>query len=231
MSNKTSIVFKGKSFCFTGEMNDIRRSDAEKEVGLRGAYPSKSVNKNLDYLVIGSIPNPDWKFGNYGNKINSAIKLRNEIGKPKIINESDFIDALILSEPISLSIVKEKMLFIRFNFLAKFNDPCLSDVEFNIDELKKRYTLYSTKSEYDLSGQVSLFDIDAGSYKNEDVLKVEYRLLKHIKTTDSTTEIINQVMSNLNSIKGISGNFSFSEPTEGTSIFMRLLQEISSSKT
>jgi hypothetical protein len=223
--NENQIIFKGKSFCFTGEMADIKRADAEKEVKIRGAYSSKGINRQLDYLVIGSFPNPAWKFGNYGNKINDATKLRRDTGKPLIINESEFIDALVETEPKYTGEVSEKLLFIRFSFHCKEEDEILNNVDSIIQELKTKYNLYTTKSIYDLSGLVFLFDLQ-GNFTNDDVLKVEYRLLKHLKATEISVDIINEATNCLNSINVTSSNFSFSEPIEGTSIFMRLLDEL-----
>lgn len=41
----------GKSFCFTGELQSIKRSEAEKLVRARGGIVKSSVTRDLDYLV------------------------------------------------------------------------------------------------------------------------------------------------------------------------------------
>ncbi|MDB4902391.1 MAG: ligase [Mucilaginibacter sp.] len=117
MQNVHSITFNGKSFCFTGKLLDLERKDAENEVKLRTGYVSTLVTSELDYLIIGDIPNPQWKFGGYGKKIDAAIKLRNSIGKPLIIKECDFIDSLALNFPLNSENKKEKFLLTKWIFL------------------------------------------------------------------------------------------------------------------
>jgi DNA ligase (NAD+) len=66
MSKQTkSILFEGQAFCFTGELADLKRTQAEREVRSRGGLTTNSVTSHLDYLVIGSIPSPGWSYGNY----------------------------------------------------------------------------------------------------------------------------------------------------------------------
>src|ERR1700739_1268954 len=116
MENEYWIDFQGKSFCFTGSLLDISRSMAENEVKLRNGYISERVTSQLDYLIVGTTPNPQWKYGKYGNKIQTAINLRNKVQKPFIIQECDFIDALSLNFPIKDDHVAEKILVIKYNF-------------------------------------------------------------------------------------------------------------------
>ena len=52
---------------------------------------AKSVTKKLDYLVLGGIQNPAWKFGQYGTKYNKAREYQ-EKGVPiSIITEEEFL--------------------------------------------------------------------------------------------------------------------------------------------
>ena len=61
--------FSGKSFCFTGELKTMKRSDAEKKVRLLGGSAKSSVTKDLDYLVTNdpsSGSEKNRKAGEYG---------------------------------------------------------------------------------------------------------------------------------------------------------------------
>ena len=50
-SGEEAASVAGKSFCFTGELESIKRSEAEKLVRAAGGTVKSSVTKDLDYLV------------------------------------------------------------------------------------------------------------------------------------------------------------------------------------
>lgn len=50
-SGEEAAGVAGKSFCFTGELESIKRSEAEKLVRAAGGTVKSSVTKDLDYLV------------------------------------------------------------------------------------------------------------------------------------------------------------------------------------
>ncbi|MBP8023970.1 MAG: BRCT domain-containing protein [Candidatus Competibacteraceae bacterium] len=81
------IVFSGHSFCFTGKFDFGHRAACENVINEKGGTPAKGVSGSLDFLVIGTQGSPDWKRGTYGNKIEKAIVLRREHGKPVIVSE------------------------------------------------------------------------------------------------------------------------------------------------
>lgn len=74
ISYNSSIA--GKSFLFTGTLQ-IKRAEAQKMVEEKGGIVVASVNKNLDYLVVGEAP---------GSKLDRARQLN-----IKILDEKDFI--------------------------------------------------------------------------------------------------------------------------------------------
>jgi len=49
------------------------------------------VSADLDFLVIGTQGSRAWKRGSYGRKIEKAIFLRRENGKPAILSEDHCI--------------------------------------------------------------------------------------------------------------------------------------------
>ena len=77
-----SGILSGKSFCFTGELNTMKRSDAESLVKSEGGACKSSVTKDLSYLVTN-----DTTSGSSKNQ--KAAKL----GIP-IINEIQFLEML-----------------------------------------------------------------------------------------------------------------------------------------
>jgi len=78
-SNKEEVPLKGISFCFTGELKNMKRSQAEEKVKALGASVKSSVVKDLSYLVTN-----DPESGSAKNK--KALELG-----VKIINEERFI--------------------------------------------------------------------------------------------------------------------------------------------
>lgn len=74
-------TFQGKSFLFTGSLQNWTRDQAEKKVESLGGTISSSVSKNLDYLVVGE---------NAGSKIKKAEKFVNQ-GKLKVLDENSWI--------------------------------------------------------------------------------------------------------------------------------------------
>ena len=81
-----SQPLRGRSFCFTGELSAMKRSQAEEKIKALGASAKSAVVKDLSYLVTN-----DPQSGSSKNK--KAL----ELGIP-IINEAEFL-ALIAGTP------------------------------------------------------------------------------------------------------------------------------------
>ena len=81
------------SFCFTGHFLFGTRSACEKAVAHRGGRIS-SVNKKLDFLVIGELSSKDWKYSSFGTKIESAMKLKQDGAPISIVTEAQWSRAL-----------------------------------------------------------------------------------------------------------------------------------------
>ncbi|MHA1671221.1 MAG: NAD-dependent DNA ligase LigA [Promethearchaeota archaeon] len=87
-TNKISIIkstqggkLNGLSFCFTGKLNEISRSEAEDLVLTHGGEPKKSVIKNLSYLVTNETT-PTAKY------------LKAQEQGTKIITENEFLEMI-----------------------------------------------------------------------------------------------------------------------------------------
>lgn len=89
------IIFESRMFLFTGTMAFGPRKECQQLVVDRGGIIAGSVNKKVNYLVVGSIGNEQWKHTSYGTKILRAVELR-ETGVPiAIVGEEQWAQALL----------------------------------------------------------------------------------------------------------------------------------------
>jgi NAD-dependent DNA ligase len=91
-----AVVFKGKTFLFTGNFGFGSRKECQEAVRLRGGIPSnqKQASHSIDYLVVGSDGSENWSKGGYGNKIEAAVLARQQHGTPAIITEEHWVAEL-----------------------------------------------------------------------------------------------------------------------------------------
>lgn len=82
------IQFNGATFCLTGDFVYGSREDCWARIEGEGGEISKSVTKNIHYLVVGSLGSPEWKHGSFGTKIERAMKYRNAGLALSIVRES-----------------------------------------------------------------------------------------------------------------------------------------------
>ena len=75
-----NTIITGKTFVFTGTLNQMNRNDAKKIIESYGAKSSGSVSKNTDYVIAGE---------GAGLKIEKAKKL-----DVLILNELEFEDLI-----------------------------------------------------------------------------------------------------------------------------------------
>lgn len=88
------LSFESKSICITGNFNYGSRKDVEELIIRAKGICKKSVSRNTDYVIVGSMGSADWTCGNYGTKIKRALELQNQGFSLQIIKEETFIDAL-----------------------------------------------------------------------------------------------------------------------------------------
>lgn len=88
------VEVDGNNFCFTGESYHGTRKELAEAVTRCGGIFRTSVSKKTNYLVVGNAGNPCWAYACYGRKIEEAMQLRKEGVSLKIINETDFWDAV-----------------------------------------------------------------------------------------------------------------------------------------
>jgi DNA ligase (NAD+) len=77
----TECGLTGKSFLFTGTLNQLKRSEAEAMVEAKGGNLLSGVSSKLDYLIVGE---------DAGSKLDKAKKLNTV----KIMNETAFLEMI-----------------------------------------------------------------------------------------------------------------------------------------
>lgn len=84
------VSMHGSQFLFTGKFSFGTRDKCEQAMVERGGYAprERKPTRYTDYLVIGAKGSPTWKRGTYGTKIEAAILLRREHGRPAIVSET-----------------------------------------------------------------------------------------------------------------------------------------------
>lgn len=85
------IDFDGAVFCFTGKFIYGQRSVCEQKVVDLGASTSKTVNKKLNYLVIGELASRDWVASSHGRKIEKALLYKDKGVDLVILSEEDWV--------------------------------------------------------------------------------------------------------------------------------------------
>ena len=88
------ISFPGRNFAFTGKFTSGQRPECQTAVEELGAVGQSGVNRNTDYLVIGNEGSANWAEGSHGRKIEKAMILRMETGRPAILSEADWVEAV-----------------------------------------------------------------------------------------------------------------------------------------
>ncbi len=94
------ITFMESTFCFTGVFAFGDRKACQVATANLGAEIKNNILKNNLFLVVGSLASPDWKHGNYGSKIEKALKYKKEGGSIKIIHEDTWANFLCEAEKL-----------------------------------------------------------------------------------------------------------------------------------
>ncbi|GJM14130.1 MAG: hypothetical protein DHS20C12_25330 [Pseudohongiella sp.] len=77
----------GSVFCLTGDFVSGDRESVDTLLRCHGGESNSSVNKSVDYLVIGTLASRDWLYTSHGRKIEKALLLKREGCDIKIITE------------------------------------------------------------------------------------------------------------------------------------------------
>ena len=89
-----SIFFRDMAFCFTGKFLWGTRAACERAtLGLDGTV-SDNITQSLDYLVIGSMIEPQWAHTSYGRKIEKAMNYKDDGYDITIVSERQWVAAM-----------------------------------------------------------------------------------------------------------------------------------------
>lgn len=88
------ISFGNKAFVLSGEFEIGTKQTALETINRLGGVVRTNPSGRTDFLVIGNLGNPCWKYANYGRKVEMALEIQRNGGKVQIINENDFWDAV-----------------------------------------------------------------------------------------------------------------------------------------
>ncbi len=225
VDSKVKLDIAEKSFCFTGKLAELSRSQAEKEVRARGGLTIKTISANLDYLVIGSIPSTGWKHGNYGRKIEKAQELIACNNKLKLVSEDDYMIALENTLEIDSGEIDQKFVLFRY-------EAFLEHGTYNVNELTK---LLTKLKEEDGSHITAKFDDPLilqnlyGLFEGMDVSNsviFKCRIIRQFPLDVEVVDFIDYVLIEFESINITNGKYTWSEKKEGSATYARLFKEI-----
>lgn len=88
------FTLENKTFCLSGEFKHGNKEKITNLLEKQGCIPKSSISGKVDYLFVGDLGSPAWKYGNIGGKIVKARKLQDNGGKIKIISEKNLFKIL-----------------------------------------------------------------------------------------------------------------------------------------
>jgi len=95
LDHGAQIMFPDHTFCLTGAFLHGKRDSCEELILERGGRVSNTISKKVQFLVIGTLSSRDWKFSNYGRKIETAVEYRDiKRYDIKIVSEEMWLSAL-----------------------------------------------------------------------------------------------------------------------------------------
>jgi hypothetical protein len=223
----SEIQFEGKSFCFTGKLADLKRTQAEQEARARGALTVKVVNERLDYLVIGSIPAAGWKFGNYGRKIERAQDL---IGDDSchltLLSEDDYLEALAKAPCTNSGEIDAKVAVVNYKFMTSEGSWFDEDsMEVWLGSLNTELDCQVVIKSYPASSFSDLFGEVDGELSEKDWV-IFCRIVKQFPIEEEIQPFVDSVENGFARINGVDGDSSWFERKEGSGDYLRLIREI-----
>ena len=88
------VQINGSVFCLSGEFVSGDRNTVDTNLRLRGAETSPNVNKDVNFLVVGTLASRDWLYTSHGRKIEKALLLKRKDVPISIITERTLLKFL-----------------------------------------------------------------------------------------------------------------------------------------
>lgn len=224
----TQVQFSNRTFCFTGGLVGLSRSKAEQEARSRGAFTTNTVNGELDYLVVGSVPSAGWKFGNFGRKIEAALEWQSATGRPTFLPEEVYADALALTAPSNSGDLDAKVLVVTYKFTYVHESDCdFPSLVAWLEALSASGDWHVTAQAYYAPMYLALFSRDDRSTSgNREGVVVSYRFVRQLPMNDDVAEHVGAIANAFDGVRGVRGQLSWFERKEGTASYVRLLNEL-----
>ena len=219
------IIFENKSFCFTGKLAELKRTQAEREVRSRNGFSQKVINKELDFLVLGSIASSGWKHGNYGNKIVKAKDLIENGEKLKIISEKDFMQGLENTIATDSGKIDEKLIVIRYKALFENGELDIAGLEDCLEMIYESLDSHVSASVEEPYIYKDLYD-EFSDEQIDNLLLFQTRIVKRVNLDVDSQEFVDDIAKGFESIDGLDGDLNWSEKIEGSASFAKLLKDI-----
>lgn len=89
---KLTIIFKNKTFLFTGTCAFGTRKQCMEATEMLGGMNQTSVTKRLNYLVLGTYVTDSWRHETFGRKIEMAMNYRLQGHPLAIVTEEHWAD-------------------------------------------------------------------------------------------------------------------------------------------
>ena len=93
-STDEKFILKNRTFCLSGEFKHGSKEKITYLLEKEGAIQKSSVSSKVDYLFVGDLGSPAWKYGNIGGKIVKAQRLQDNGESIKIISETNLFKIL-----------------------------------------------------------------------------------------------------------------------------------------
>lgn len=94
VDDSCTISHPSAQFCFTGKFMYGTRAACHRTVLKLGGIVSERIGRDLDFLVIGSLINPNWAYEAYGRKIEEAVELQKKYGRLRIVSEAHWTKSI-----------------------------------------------------------------------------------------------------------------------------------------
>jgi hypothetical protein len=94
VDDSVEVGFHDSHFCFSGKFLFGTKNACMRATTSLGGIVEENMTQIVDYLVIGSLVKNDWAYPSHGRKIEQAATLRQVRGKPMIISEERWIEAV-----------------------------------------------------------------------------------------------------------------------------------------
>jgi hypothetical protein len=207
-TQSVSLVFKDKSFCFTGALAGLKRTPAEREVRARGGLSMDSASVNLDNLVVGEKGSAFWKHGSYGTKIEKSSTTLSRTHRPSAVGAGIRIHTRPRREyaPEASGDIQSKVLVGVYKFFVKANGVIDAEVlQRWLVGFRDSQAVHVRARKYDYGAYRDLLSSEGNEGLTGTL--VEVRFVKQMTLDESPRILADEILKGFESIQGVDGHF------------------------